>query len=157
MGYQSYIVEPSSEMKFVREDDHSGSKLYLDQKAGEWRLSVKSGDYDLEELGNRNRLSLLPYLNSDTLNLEDLKNLLKSSNPDMPPFPWSKFVDTAFEQGSPHWVFGAMCWLECLPINTITRYHDDLKKVIENKKRYEQKIRQLAFKLMKRMQRLNGR
>lgn len=147
-------------MKVLIKDSISGAAIFYDAQQKKWVLLVGNNLIQLDDQQSNARLSMLPFMQrsineicnlieeyemqSETLRGHDIKSA----------FPWSNFISIAFKQGSPHWVREALHWMEVLDTNSQNQFKKELHEIINNKKKYNQKIRQLAFRILKKLDRL---
>jgi hypothetical protein len=108
---------------------------------GEQRYLIGGGD-------TQSVVAVLPFLEFDIDLIRGRVAEILQSCSDLH-FPYDFFVRAGFQHGSPHWVESSLQWLwglEGLEVN----FHDELESVVQNRKRYSQKSRHLAQKLLKR-------
>jgi len=138
-------------------DEISGAEISYNPMIKNWILSVGGRIIALDDKESDARLSMLPFTQKKVQEILDLicsyieKMHISNGKEIKEKFPWSNFLLVAFRQGSPHWVQNALNWMDELREDMITEVIDDhLRGVVRNKKRYDQKIRQHAYKLLKR-------
>lgn len=64
-------------------------------------------------------------------------------------FPYNMFLRSAFKHGSNALIPNILSWMEGIENINVMEFQNELQKIIENKKYYDQKSRQRALKLLR--------
>ena len=112
-----------------------------------WFVTVKEQCFAVSTVDNGSALAVLPFLEIPVREIEEAVSLVLSRDPTIK-FPFELRIKAGFMHGSPHWTDCSLTWLAKL--DTLeTSFNDDLERVVAKTKRYSQKSRQLARRLIK--------
>lgn len=126
----------------------SDRTLQFDPETKSWLVTVQGKIYTIGDGSDHSVLAVLPFLELSFLDVESHVSDLLAKHPNLS-FPYELFVSAGFRHGSPHWTDCSLKWLNELD-ELETNFSAELEQVVSNKRRYSQKSRQLAKKLMKR-------
>jgi hypothetical protein len=126
----------------------SDRTLQFDAEKKSWLVTVQGNSYTIGDGSDQSIFAVLPFLELPFIDFERHVSELLAKHLDLS-FPYELFVRAGFRHGSPHWTDCSLKWLAELD-ELDADFSEELEKVIANKRRYSQKSRQLAKKLMKR-------
>ncbi|NIZ01970.1 hypothetical protein [Thalassospira lucentensis] len=127
---------------------NSDRTLVFDAERQSWLVAVKGKRYFVGDGDSQSILALLPFLE---LSVDSFKSAISEFASQHPAcdFPYEVLIRGGFLHGSPHWTDCSLHWLSELR-EVDADFTDELQNIIENKKRYSQKSRQMATRLTKR-------
>lgn len=126
----------------------SDRTLQFDTEKKSWFVTVQGHCYLISDESDQSALAVLPFLELPLDDVAKRVSELLVEHPDLR-FPYEFFVLAGFKHGSPHWTDCSLRWLSGLDWLDAD-FTKDLEKVVCSKKRYSQKSRHLAKKLIKR-------
>ncbi len=111
-----------------------------------WKLSINDEILNLSLSDKRVLLALLPFLEIGRCKIYE--QIDKSEA--LASFPESILIKSGFINGSEHWSKCAINWLKQSNIENFDEYTDFLTAIINNKKKYGQRLRHKAQALLKK-------
>lgn len=114
--------------------------------SGEWKLVVDgvAGEIDSDDFSTK--MAIIPFFE---IPHDEFSQMIKSEEITTRNFPYSIFLRSAFEHGSNALIPDILNWMENLESINVMEFHNELQKIVENKKYYNQRSRQRALKLLK--------
>lgn len=124
----------------------SDRTLQVDVETNSWFVTFNAHCYAVSDEGDGTRLAALPFLELSLAEVSEAASNVLAQHPNLM-FPYEIMIRAGFRHGSPHWTDCSLNWLA--EVDTLeTSFKDELEDVIGNPKRYSQKSRQLARKLI---------
>ena len=127
--------------------DVPGRTLQFDADLQSWFVVEKSTKILVGDQSDDAILALLPFLELPIADFKVQVSVWKQVH-SVKNFPFEMFICAGFRHGSPHWVDCAMQWLAALK-GIKYDFTTDLEKILLNKKKYSQRIRQMALFLLR--------
>ncbi|WP_421710317.1 hypothetical protein [Algihabitans sp.] len=127
----------------------SNRVIELDVDADSWFVTIEGACYLIGDESDNAVLAVLPFLE---IPIQDFKKSVSEFLIKYPGsiFPYEVFIHAGFKHGSPHWTDCALEWLSGLNHKPESDFSKELEIIVQKKKRYSQKSRHLAWKLLKR-------
>lgn len=116
-------------------------------KEKSWVIIVQGHQYSISDDSKQSKLAVLPFLELSVVSFERRVSEFLAQYPGTF-FPYEFFIRAGFEHGSPHWTECSLRWLLELGLQP-DKFSEELESVANSTKRYSQKSRQLAKRLMK--------
>jgi hypothetical protein len=118
---------------------------YKDHK--EWVINILGNETLIDISSAQVMLSLLPFLEMGRDKItQDIKEYSLESS-----FPFDKFIEAGLRNGSEHWCYCAMEWLEEADIELIAQFESRLNEIYLNKSKYGQQTRHKAKSIIKKI------
>ncbi len=127
----------------------SGKSLDFEMQTNLWFVTVNEQKYQVGDDNDQSVLAVLPFLEIPVSEIQDrIKTLQKKCHNVR--FPYDTLIHAGFFHGSPHWTDCALGWLvELGEMVSISNFTKELEGVVQNKKKYSQKSRQLAKRMLR--------
>lgn len=122
--------------------------LAFDAEGQSWFVIQAEDAYLVGDGSFHSTMAVLPFMEQSLDGVKESVSEFLKHHPEQT-FPYEAFIRSGFMHGSPHWTDCSLRWLSELDGLDVD-FTEDLVRVVQSTKRYSQKSRHLARKLLKR-------
>lgn len=122
--------------------------LAFDEERQSWFVIQGEDAYLVGDGSFHSTMAVLPFMEQSLDSVRESVSGFLEDHPQQT-FPYDAFIRSGFRHASPHWTDCSLRWLSELD-GLDADFSEDLERIVQSTKRYSQKSRHLARKLLKR-------